>query len=407
MAIDPKKQLAKVVTFNEAFFDALIRHQIGLLRLSGSIRNDVFALLNATEADMVDKIRSRLLGRRPGLNTPADVRRMQRLVKAVQATRLTAWAQITPLWVKQLRELALMEPLFIDAALKTSFPVQLNTTLPANSLLQAIVTTKPFQGEVLSGWAKNIQRADLRRIEQQIRIGMVQGETGPQIARRIVGTARLAGANGVTEITRRNAAAITRTAVNAIANQAKRAYYLENQDLFKQELYVATLDSRTTPICQSLDGERFPVGEGPIPPVHMQCRSLRVAVVTPEPIGNRPIREFTKKSLVRDYTKANGLKVQGSRAALPRGHKGKFDAFASKRMRELTGRVPAKTTYQDFLSRQTNAVQEDILGTTRAKLFREGNLTLKQFVDVRGKLLTLDQLKASHAAAFEAAGITI
>lgn len=407
MAIDPKKQLpGALLTFNEEFFDALVRHQIGLLRLSGSIRNDVFAILDATEADMADKIRSRLLGRK-GLNTPADVRRMQRLIKSVKATRLTAWEQITPLWVKELRELALMEPVFIDAALKTSFPVQLNTTLPSNGLLQAIVTTKPFQGEVLRGWAKNIQRADLRRIEQQIRIGMVQGESGPSIARRIVGTARLAGADGVTEITRRNAAAITRTAVNAIANQAKRAYYLENQDLFKQELYVATLDSRTTPICQSLDGEKFPVGEGPIPPVHIMCRSLRVAVVTPEPIGNRPIREFTKKGLVREYSKANGLKVQSNRANLPRGHKGPFDAFARKRMRDLTGRVPAKTTYQDFLSRQTKEFQEDILGVTRAKLFRSGNLTVKQFVDIRGKLLTLDQLKASHAAAFKAAGITV
>lgn len=407
MAIDPKKQLlAGASTFNEVFFDSVIRHQIGLMRLSGSIRERVVNLLDATEADMADKVRSRLLNRR-GLNTPGDVLRMQRLIKVLRGTRIKAWKQVTALWVEEMQKLAVAEPAFIDGLLKSSVPVTLGTVIPQTSFLKAIVTSKPFEGKVMRKWAESIARADLARIEQSIRIGMVQGETGPQIARRIVGTKSLRGRNGTTEVTRRHAAAITRTAVNGIANHAKRLYYVENKDLFKEELYVATLDARTTHICMSLDGNKYPIGEGPIPPVHINCRSLRIAVITPEAVGSRPIREFTQKGLVRDYTRQNGLKLTSSRAKLPRGHKGPFDAFARKRMRDLTGRAPAKTTYQQFLGRQTTEFQNDVLGVTRAKLFRTGGLTLDKFVNHTGKLFTLEQLQAAHGAAFKAAGVAI
>ncbi len=407
MAIDPRKQLpGGVLTFNEEFFDALVRHQIGLMRLSGSIRNDVFKLLNATERDMADKIRSRLTGKQ-GLRTPSDVRRMNRLIKSLTATRLKTWKDVNALWVREMVELAKAEPGFVAAAAVNSYPVVINYVIPEVSALEAIVRSKPFQGKTMKGWAQSISAADVKRIEDQIKIGFVQGETGPQIARRIVGSARLRGVNGVTEITRRQASAITRTAVNGIANFAKREFYMANRDVFKEEIYVATLDNRTTPICQSLDGKRFPVGEGEIPPVHIQCRSLRVAVVTPELIGSRPVRNFTKQGLVREFSKSKGLGRISDRAKLPRGTKGEFDQFSRRRMRELTGRTPAKTTYQEFLTRQTTDFQDDILGKIKGKLFRDGGLTLDKFVDKAGNTLTLNQLKATEAAAFVKAGIKL
>ena len=384
----------------------MVRHQIGLMRLSGSIRNDVFKLLNATERDMADKIRSRLAGKQ-GLRTSADVQRMEKLIKVLTATRLKTWKSVTKLWVMEMVELAKVEPEFLAAAVLNSYPVILETVLPQVSSLEAIAKSKPFEGKTMEGWAKSIARADVQRIEAQIKIGMVQGETGPQIARRVVGSARLRGVNGVTEITRRQAAAISRTAVNGIANFAKREFYLANRDVFKQEVYVATLDNRTTPVCQSLDGNKYPVGEGPIPPVHIQCRSLRVAVIGEELIGQRPIRNFTKQGLVREFAKSKGLGRISDRAKLPRGTKGEFDSFAAKRMRELTGRAPAKTTYQQFLERQTPDFQDDILGKTKGRLFRDGGLTLDKFVDKAGNELTLAQLATTEAAAFVKAGIKL
>ncbi len=391
-------------TINEEFFDALVRHQIGLLRLTGSIRKEVFALLALTEQDMVDKIISRLTGHE-GLNTPADVRRMQSLLKSIRATRLTAWSQIDELWLRELIAVSLAEPGIVDQALKTVVPVVLETTLPAAALLKSIVATRPFQGKTMRQWSRNISRVDIERIEGQIRIGMVQGESSQAIARRVVGTRVLQGKDGVTEITRRQAAALTRTAVNAISNQARREFFRANATMFTEELYVATLDSVTTPICRSLDGRRFSVAEGPIPPLHFNCRSLRVGIIDGEVIGQRPMREFTEPQMVREFSRSAGLKPLTRRAQLPHGTKGRFDKFKARRVRELTGRVPAKVSYQEWLIRQSREFQDDVLGQTKGVLFRKGGLKLDKFVNRKGDELTLNQLATTQAQAFRSAGL--
>ena len=74
-------------------------------------------------------------------------------------------------------------------------------------------------------------------------------------------------------------------------------------------------------------------------------------------------------------------------------------------MRALTGQVPAKVNYQQWLSAQSAELQDDILGPTRGKLFREGGLTLDNFVNRQGDQIPLDELMKKHKAAFEAAGL--
>ena len=73
--------------------------------------------------------------------------------------------------------------------------------------------------------------------------------------------------------------------------------------------------------------------------------------------------------------------------------------------RDRVGRLPAETTYQDWLSRQKASFQDEVLGPTRGKLFRGGGLTLDRFVANSGRRLTLDELKALHPKAFEVAGV--
>lgn len=385
-------------TVNESFFDALVRHQIGLLRVSGSIRNKIYALLDATEADIAEKLRS---------SAPLSLgsKRLTTLLDSIKAVRLKAWEQVTTEWLTSLREIAAAEPKFVDGFLKTVSPATLDTILPPVSVLTSIVKSRPFEGRTLKEWASSLRRTDLQRIEDHIKIGVVQGETGQQIARRVVGTYNLKGADGVTEITRRDAASITRTAVNSISNAARSEYFQSNAALFQKELFVATLDGRTTPICRSLDGKQFDVGDGPTPPLHFNCRSLRVAAVAPSAIGQRPARPFTERQLIREYASKNGLGKITSRSGLPRGQKGRYDAFASQRMRELTGRVPSKVTYQAWLTRQPASFQDDVLGPSRATLFRRGGLTLDKFVDQKGREIPLSALAAQHRRAFVAAGL--
>ena len=50
----------------------------------------------------------------------------------------------------------------------------------------------------------------------------------------------------------------------------------------KGEQIIATLDTLTSDICISADKTIWPVNKGPMPPLHFNCRSLRVMLVKDE-----------------------------------------------------------------------------------------------------------------------------
>ncbi len=386
---------------NELFLDAMLQHALALLSLSSRVTKRILKILDATENDIKRQIVDRL-------NRSRSPRRLQQLLTAVQTIRNGAWDKAAPIWREELLALAKQEPAFVSDAINRVSPVVVSDfTFPDPRLLTAVVTEQPFQGDVMRNWARNIRRADLRRLLQQIRIGVTQGEPSDVIARRVVGSVRQRGRNGITEVTRREATAITRTAVTHVTNAARREMFLANADVFEFEVYVATLDSRTTPQCRALDGKRFPVGKGPIPPIHWNCRSVRVAQISQDGlIGERPFKAVTEEQLLRDYTAQNGLNAVSSRAQLPRGHKGRFDAFARKEARRFTGQLDAKVNYQEFLSRQPVQFQKDVLGATRAKLFRQGGLTVQQFVNDKTFMeLPLRDLAQRYPNEFRAAGL--
>lgn len=395
-----------MTTSNEQLRDALVRHQIGLLRVSGALRNSIHKLLNATEGDLRDTIKKKvaaLAGR--DLTTTASIERLRELDRAVRKIRSEAHGEAYRVWREEFRAVAEHEQVFMAGAVAAAAPVVLETAAVSTPYLRTLVDTFPFEGRVLRDWASKIAAADIDRITAQVRIGLVQGETASQISARVVGTAAMQGANGVTEITRRDATSLTRTATNAFANASRQAFSAENADLSEVEGFIATLDSRTTPHCRSLDGKTFPLGEGPIPPMHWQCRSIRVMLLNGKFLGTRPLKASTEQMLAREYSRANGLDPVQSRAALPRGHKTEFDKYARQRVRELTGSAPASTTYQEFLGRQSKEFQQDVLGKTKAALFRDGGLPLDKFVDAQGKELTLAQLAKQERAAFSRAGL--
>lgn len=395
-------------TSNEQLRDAFIRHQVDVLRLSGNINKRILMLLNAADEDVRKLILQRIEkltlegGVDPGLFTSIRFRNIQ---ADIIALRRRLHKDVLDTWNAEFRALSKGEIGFAAATISGASPVILDLAIPDLRRIQSIVKTSPFRGRILQEWASNLARTDRERILGQIRIGLIEGDNAQQIARRVVGTFRLRGTDGTTQITRNQASAITRTATNHFATQARKELYKANKDILKEEIYLATLDSRTTPICRSLDGNIYSIGRGPYPPQHFQCRSIRVAYFGEEALVNRPFKSSTERQLLREFTRENNLKNVTKRANLPRGFKGKFDAFSRSRVRELTGTTPGTTTYTEFLRRQTTDVQNDILGATKGRLFREGDLTLDRFVDKRGSELTLRELAIKEKPAFEKAGL--
>lgn len=411
-----RKKAVTVTTANEQFRDALIRHQIGILRLSSKLQKDVIAAIDATERELALELRALDPITDQGgadIRTRRARKRLTDIQKRLARVRSAAFGDSLALWDQTLRDFVVDEAKFLDVALEAALPVVYDAAIPDfRRLRSTAVTNALFRGpgpgmHTLQQWVRRMERADLDRIMGQIRIGLVEGSNVPAITRRVVGTARLKGTDGVTAATRREATMFTRTALNQVANEAKKQFYVENEDVISFERYTATLDSRTTPVCMGLDGQRFRVGEGPYPPVHINCRSLRIAVVGAEVLAERPMKTVTQQMLLREYREANGLTraATADRASLPRGHKSKFDQFARKRTRDLIGRVPADTTYEQFLRAQPASFQDDVLGKTKGKLFREGKLPIRKFTDETGAEYTLSELARRDRKAFLDAGL--
>lgn len=385
----------------------MLRHQTYLLRYSGHVRNRIQAILDATEQDIADKIRARLANAPGGVGNGVELRRMQALQDQITTLRSGAWDEVRTDWADQMTKLAKQESVTFGTIVTIALPVEIQVVQPAARLLRSIALSKPFQGRILKDWAASMEAEDLRRIHNAIQVGMTQGESMDDIVRRVIGGSAALGRDGVTEMTRANVQTIVRTAVMHVANSSRNAWMAENTDVITTERFVATLDSRTTAICQAEDGKEYDIGTGPQPPLHFGCRSLRVAVIDGTLMGDRPAKPYTDEQLASEYADENDLGDDiTSRDDLPYGTKGDFDDWSKGRINELVGPVPASTTYQTWLTGQSAAFQDDILGQAKGKLFRSGGLTLDKFVNRNGDELTLHDLAGKYADAFSKAGLT-
>lgn len=218
--------------------------------------------------------------------------------------------------------------------------------IPSDADLWAAMYARPFQGKLLRDWLKDLPANTAARVRQTIRQGYVDGVGPLEIARQIRGTR---GRQGIMDISKRGAETMARTAVAHTATAAREKTYQANPEI-NGEQWVSVLDGRTTAICRGRDGTIYEVGKGPRPPAHPNCRSTMIPVTS------------------------------GNRSALN-----------------------TRPTYNDWLKQQPESVQDDILGPTRGKLFREGGYTVDRFIDKSGQEYTLDQLRAKDREAFDEA----
>ena len=68
------------------------------------------------------------------------------------------------------------------------------------------------------------------------------------------------------------------------------------------------------------------------------------------------------------------------------------DKIRDKWLEDRIGTVPADVTYDRWLRSQPIAFQDEVLGRSKAILFRKG-LSIDRFVDRKGRELTVQELK--------------
>lgn len=305
--------------------------------------------------------------------------RLKAIQKAIREIQAPAFSEIRARIKAEMIEVGALEAVFAADAIQASLPVVVSLALPPSNVMRVIATSKPFDGKILRQWISQLQTRDVNRMMDQIRTGLVQGETTDSISRRIFNQQ-----SGTRNTTKRDIEGITRTAINFMANEGAEELYIANKKIIPKVVYTATLDGRTTKQCIGLDGNVYLVGQGPIPPVHFNCRSRRVPVVNGKLLGSRPAVATTRQML-----------------------KGMSRSERRRTINSLTGQVPATQTYSTFLRGQPVAFQNDVLGKTSATLFRKGGLTVDKFTNPAGKPFTIAQLREQHPEAFIKAGLQI
>ena len=238
-------------------------------------------------------------------------------------------------------------------------------------------------GTTVSKAFRGLAESSVERLDLAVRSGVFAGETLDQITRRLSGRLdfadfgplsikQLALAGGeLTKVANNQISTIVRTSVNQVTNQASQAVYAANKKIAPKYEYVATLDSRTSPICQRLDGQIFDYNKGPTPPQHFNCRSTTVPVV-----------DFDR--LQKDYP------------SLEKPPATKLDTRPS-----ITGRVPQGTTYGNWLLNQDRNLQIKTLGSEgKVRIFKKlakkegsGQVALRKMIRNDGSEKTLEQLE--------------
>lgn len=328
----------------------LYRNAIDLNRYS----NSVAGRIARTYKDAIKESMQRLaaLDAEPSATKSA---RLQAILANLKGS-LDGWANAsTALSVEELQELVEVQANFASGLLKAEIPEDLrwqvrnvqispqfaeavatidpttyNVVTLSDDLGAAVTgTPKPFKLDLAGGstitlpnganLATSFKRLAEKQAEifaKEVRNGLILGDASPKIARRLRGQ--------LTDVPSNQIKTMVRTSVNQVANAASQAVYTQNRDVTKKYKYVATLDSRTSPICRTLDGRTFEYGKGPTPPQHFNCRSTTRAFIDYKALGLKPPKA-------------------GMRAA-------------------EGGMIPANQSYGDWLAGRPLKEQEKILG---------------------------------------------
>lgn len=213
--------------------------------------------------------------------------------------------------------------------------------------------SRDFLDDLIDSVSESIRNGESVAVAAtRIRGGTIQGER----------------VKGIVETSQRRATTLASTAINAVSNASALETFQANSDLIKGIQQVSTLDNRTSDVCiaysgqawdietlEPLPGSSLPFNGGP--PRHFNCRSRIVPITV----------SFEELGIDAD------------------------DLTPSTRA-SMDGQVSADITFDQFLRSKPDEFADKLLGKTRARLWREGKITLTQLVDMRGDPLSVREL---------------
>lgn len=353
-----KKRLRNIVT----------RHQVLLEKLkAGEVRKfvPVFDRITKATTQVLAALKNPKLGE-------MTKRELQRVLGDLQTTNAKLLGDATAQFSQQLEKLAAYEADF-EGRLLREVAKDIKINIPTAKVAYAEALAQPISatGELLAPFLEDWSKGEVKRLNLAVQKAWGEGWTVQELTQAIRGTRANGFKDGIVAMSKRNAEAVARTSIQHVAESGRMATWGDNADIVTGYRWVATLDGATTQQCRSLDGQVFKIGEGPRPPIHINCRSTTVAELDPE-LGLNFLNEGATRSSKDGY-------------------------------------VDAGETYYSWLKGQSKEFQDEALGATRAQLFRDGGLTADEFARLNlgrnFEPLTLEEMRAKDPLAFKEAGL--
>lgn len=351
---------------------ALIAHGLDLQRYSAGLQLRIEAILDQLGKDLTHELMD------AGLNTTRTVwqtARLRALIKAAGAKIDSTYQGIQDLTGAELTELVSVTGAGVTTAINDAIGAKLLVDPKwTGEQLASIAGDALIQGAPSAEWWSRQSVGFQQAFADSMRQGMLRGETLDQMRDRIlpkVDLRRIAPeSRPLIWTAQRNAEALVRTSVMAVANDAHMAAYAANSDIIASLQWIATLDPRTCISCGQQDLQTWDMGANHIiPPLHFGCRC---AVVPTTKSWEQLAREAHGNStLAKELDK------------IPPGDRASMD-----------GPVSGDTSFESWFAGKDRAWQEEYLGPGRMRLYESGKLTLSDMTDGKGSPYTLKQLVA-------------
>ncbi|MBN2492882.1 MAG: hypothetical protein JXQ29_18680 [Planctomycetes bacterium] len=349
----PEREMA---TLNERIFDRFVRRAHAVERTKAGItRNAIGTIVNG----FMGRLEERIGGRLTRLKSRGDVVPILKtkgyadLKDLIRTGMQKGFRGMQADLAEHMRELALQQSRFTLKVMGEEFAFDFRAQVPALGEFRRMISREPIAGKTLGQWFTGLARQGTDDTLRDLNVGLRQSETADEIL------ARLTGRGGAFPRTLRAAETVVDTSLTHAADGGQRLALEANEEVVEEEQWSSILDDATCITCSSLDGQTFPLGEGPRPgeDSHPGCRCRLIPVI---------------KS-----AKELGLTEED----LPEIER-----------RAMDGDVPERTTYPEWLKSQPASVQNEVLGPTRGALFRSGKVPIDRMVDPRLRPLNLKDL---------------
>jgi len=337
------------MTANEDLLDASIDHQIDLQHYANSVVREEMGQLNDEDDALFALLLAALLSLGPNA-TPSQVDaalgpallvndRVYGNVGRDLAARMEALAQ----------EEAEYQLALTDRA-QDQRPTPLDTARTAAEMLAV-----PIIGLTIVDTIRGLAAKRAEVIRRAAQAGFVNGQTADEIVRSLRGTKSAGFTDGLFNTSRHHLETTIRTALSHAVSYTTAAFRALNPSIIRAVVWLSVLDTATSSWCIARAGKRYTADE-----------------------AHRPIGHSY------DWGSGPGRYHYNCR---------------STSAPLVAGEIPNASTYADWLSRQNAARQDEVLGPTRGAMYRRGQVSVEGFLNNRGRLLTLDQLRARRLGA--------